>query len=452
MRFTNLAAHPDIGANSYLLELGETLLVLDAGTHPKHTGRDTLPLYEDLPRDAIDAILVSHPHLDHIGALPVLMREQTEAAVVMSELTREHGSVLLHNSVNVMKAQREELNEPLYPLYTHGQVDACVRRWMTREPGERFSFGKRDRVSVEFFRAGHVLGAVGMLMEANGHRIFYTGDVHFEDQTVTKGAAFPTDPIDTLIIETTRGDHERDPAYTREREKRRFAESINATMARGGSVLVPVFAFGKTQELLFMLKELFDEGLVPHLPVHIGGLSTKMTEVTDRFCDHPDRLHPGYRLLDDFPDLRRLARGRKEPDFHPGAIYALSSGMVSEHTVSHRFARRILASEQNAILFVGYADDDSPGGRILAAGQGGRVALSSGSHHESEIRCAVERFDFSGHAPREQLINYAVACSPKTVILVHGDESARGWFLETLGQKLPDTRIVIPAPGHAIDL
>ena len=89
---------------------------------------------------------------------------------------------------------------------------------------------------------------------------------------------------------------------------------------------------------------------------------------------------------------------------------------------------------------------------VARPGQGGRVALSSGSDHESEIRCAVERFDFSGHAPREQLVNYAVACSPKTVILVHGDESARGWFLETLGKKLPDTRIVIPAPGHAIDL
>ncbi|MCB1205082.1 MAG: MBL fold metallo-hydrolase [Verrucomicrobiae bacterium] len=452
MRLTNLSAHPDIGSNSYLLELGRTRVVLDAGTHPKHTGRDTLPLYEKLPPDSLDAILVSHPHLDHIGALPVLMREHPGAAVIMSGLTREQGSVLLHNSVNVMKAQREELNEPLYPLYTHGQVDACVRRWMTREAGERFSFGEHDRVTTEFFRAGHVLGAVGMRLELEGHRIFYTGDVHFEDQTLTRGAAFPQDPVDTLIIETTRGDHERDPAYTREREKRRFGEAIVTALGRGGAVLVPVFAFGKTQELLFMLKELFEEGLVPHVPVHIGGLSTKMTEVTDRHSDHPDRLHQGFLLLEDFPDLRRLARGRKEPDFHPGAIYALSSGMVSEHTVSHRFARRILASEQNAMLFVGYADEEAPGGRILAAGQGGRVALSSDSTHESEIRCTVERFDFSGHSPREQLADYAVSCSPRNVFLVHGDEAARGWFKRELGRRLPDARIIIPDPGEAVEL
>ena len=211
MQFTNLAAHPDIGSNSYLLELGATRLVLDAGTHPKHTGRDTLPLYEDLPRDSLDGILVSHPHLDHIGALPVLMHEQPGAAVVMTGLTREHGDVLLHNSVNVMKAQREELNEPLYPLYSHGQVESCVKRWIVREPGHAFSLGDRDRVSIEFFRAGHVLGAVGMRIEAEGRRVFYTGDVHFEDQTITKGAVFPTDPVDALIVETTRGDHQRDP-------------------------------------------------------------------------------------------------------------------------------------------------------------------------------------------------------------------------------------------------
>ncbi len=100
----------------------------------------------------------------------------------------------------------------------------------------------------------------------------------------------------------------------------------------------------------------------------------------------------------------------------------------------------------------GYADDDAPGGRILAAGQGGRVALSSDSPHESEIRCAVERFDFSGHAPREQLVDYAVSCRPKTVILVHGDEAARGWFIEELGKRLPETRVVAPVPGQEIEL
>lgn len=452
MRFQNLSRHTDIGSNSYLLEVGETRIVLDAGSHPKHTGKDTLPQFERLSRDTVDAILLSHPHLDHIGGLPVLMHQHPNAAVAMTELTRENGGALLHNSVNVMKAQREELNEPSYPLYSHRQVDEAERSWFSREVGERFYIGDRERLSCEFFQAGHVLGAVGIAIEFDGHRFFYTGDVHFEDQTMTRAAEFPADKVDTLVIETTRGDHVRSPGYTREDEKLRFAEVVASTLERGGSVLIPVFAFGKTQELLLMLRELFDSGLVPPAPVHIGGLSTKMTQITDRFAEHPGRNHRGFKILEDFPSLNILPRDHREPELLPGCIYALSSGMMSEHTVSHRFARRILSSPKNALLFVGYAEESTPGGRILEAGKGGRVALSSHSDHETEIKCDVHRFDFSGHAPRDQIADYAVSREPGTVILVHGDEPARRWFHAELSERLPKARIIIPAPGQVIDL
>lgn len=452
MRFQNLARHPDIGSNSYLLEIGETRIVLDAGTHPKHTGRDTLPLFERLEPDSIDAIVLSHPHLDHIGGLPVLMRNHPNAAVAMTEVTRDNGSALLHNSVNVMKAQREELNEPNYPLYSHRAVDEAERSWFTREVGERFNLGDRERVSCQFYRAGHVLGAVGVRIEHESGTFFYTGDVHFEDQTMVRAAEFPVEKFDTMVIETTRGAHERAPEYSRAAEQRRLGEAINRTLARGGAVLIPVFAFGKTQELLLMLRELIDDDVIPPVPVHIGGLSTKMTQIADRFSDDPGRNHRGFKLLEEFPSLRILERGHREPDFNPGSIYALSSGMMSEHTVSHRFARRILSSADHSLLFVGYADKDSPAGHILAAGRGGRVALSNHSPHETEIKCEIERFDFSGHAPRDQIVDYTVSCDPKNVILVHGDEPARAWFKNELERRLPHARVIIPASGEMIDL
>ncbi len=452
MRFHNLSPQPDIGANSYLVEGEGVRIVLDSGTHPKHTGWETLPLLDHLESDCLDGILVSHPHLDHLGSLPVLMRSQPSAEVVTTRLTREYGTALLHNSVNVMKAQAEELDEPLYPLYTHSEVDMIARRWNLRDVGNRFFPGDQSKLSAEFFHAGHVLGAAGIRIEVGGKKLFFTGDVHFEDQTLVKAAEFPRDPVDTLVMETTRGASPRDPSYTREAEKERFAKAITETLARGGSVMVPVFAFGKTQEVLLMLRELFDEGRLPIVPVHIGGLSTKITEITDRFSNAAHRRHVGYNILNDFPSLKRLAKGRREPDYQPGAIYALSSGMMTEHTVSHRFAHRILASEQNSLLFVGYADPDSPGGLILTAGQGGRVVLSSKSEKETEIRCQVERFDFSGHAPREQLVDYAVACRPGNILLVHGDPAAKQWFQGELARLLPDSRILIPTSGEVIDL
>ena len=452
MLFQNLARFPDIGSHSYLLEFGGTRVVLDAGTHPKHVGRETLPLFEKLDPDSVDAILITHPHLDHIGGLPILMQQQPGAAVAMTEPTRQSGAALLHNSVNVMKAQKRELGVSSYPLYTHRQLNELERFWYTRSAGEIFSVGHKDRVECGFHQAGHVLGAVGIRLEHGGKSVFYTGDVHFEDQTMTRAARFPTEDIDALIIETTRGDHPRRHDYTREDEKNRLGEKIADTIERGGTVLLPVFAFGKTQELLFMLHELREAGVIPTVPIHIGGLSTAMSRIADEFCDHEGRYHRGFRLLDSIEDLRVLPRGHREPEFHRGQIYALSSGMMAENTVSHRFARRILSSPENSILFVGYADEETPGGRILETGQGGRVQLDADRDHETPILCEIERFDFSGHSPRDQIADYAVACNPETVVLVHGDTAARNWFLDELKERLPHSRVVIPQPGESIAL
>lgn len=451
MLFQNLAPHPDIGGNSYLVQLGDTRIVLDAGSHPKHTGKSTVPLYDLLEPDSIDSIFVTHPHLDHIGSLPCIVRNQPEAAVNMTEGTLECGTALLHNSVNVMKAQRKELNELSYPLYTHREIDDMVKFWYTQTVGRPFSIGDRDRVRCEFFRAGHVLGAVGVRMECEGETLFYTGDVHFENQTVTRKAEFPREKIGTLIIETTRGDSPRDENYTREREKRRFAATIAGALNQGGAVLIPVFAFGKTQEVLMMLQELFDEGELPEVPVHIGGLSSKMTMLADKFSNHAGRLHEGYRFLEDFPGLHMLKRGRSEPEFRKGEIYALSSGMMAAHTVSNRFARHILRGPENALLFVGYADPSTPAGKILASEPGERVVLDESSGESFPIDCSVARFDFSGHATREQLADYAVECSPDRVILVHGDLPAKAWFKEELTRRLPDSEIIVPQPGQVVE-
>ncbi len=452
MHFQNLARYSDIGSNSYLLQLGNTRIVLDAGSHPKHTGLDTLPHYNDIDVDSLDSILISHPHLDHIGSLPCLVRDQRNAAVTMSAATLQSGSALLHNSVNVMKSQRTELNEINYPLYTHKEIDKMERQWLTREVNQPFLIGEEGRVNCEFFHAGHVLGAVGMKFDFEGHSIFYTGDVHFEDQTMTKAAEFPRGKIDTLIMETTRGNTIRLPEYTREREKRRLGTVISETLDGGGSVLIPVFAFGKTQEVLLMLKELAEAGAIPSVPVHIGGLSTKMTRIADKFCNHDARHHQSYAIMEDFPDLKVLPRGRSEPDFSRGHIYAISSGMMSEHTVSNRFAKHILSDSKNSLLFVGYADPATPAGRIQRTAPGDSILLDENTGYEMRLNCRVEKFDFSGHSTREQLVDYALACQPGRVILVHGDPAAKNWFKRELQKKLPQSQIVIPNPAERIPL
>ncbi|PYL80959.1 MAG: MBL fold metallo-hydrolase, partial [Verrucomicrobia bacterium] len=196
MKFINLTRHTEIGANSYYLEAGDTRLILDCGMHPKDAGEKALPNWKPIERQTIDAILITHAHQDHIGTLPVLMRRQPHARVFMTEATSEIGSLLLHNSVNVMTRQREELGLTIYPFFGHREIDRASDQWhlcQYRQPyttsGERD--GDSGALTFEYWDAGHVLGSSGILLRAEGRMIFYTGDVNFDDQTIMQSAIFP---------------------------------------------------------------------------------------------------------------------------------------------------------------------------------------------------------------------------------------------------------------------
>ena len=286
MKFINLTRRTEIGANSYYLEIAGHHLVLDCGMHPKNMGEDALPNFKLIAAQPLDAVLISHSHQDHIGTLPVLMRRQPKARVFMSEVTAEIGSTLLHNSVNVMTRQREEFGATLYPLFTHRETDRAADRWhpcpmrqCIAISGERATGRDVDALTFEFFDAGHVLGSSGILLRAEGRTIFYTGDVNFDDQTIAEAAIFPEDKIDILIMECTRGDHAQPATWTRAGEERRLAEAIEEAFRRGGCILLPVFALGKTQEILAMFYKFHRERLLPDFPIYIGGLSLKMTEI-----------------------------------------------------------------------------------------------------------------------------------------------------------------------------
>src|ERR1044072_8046998 len=253
MKFINLTRRTEIGANSYFLEAAGQRLVLDSGMHPKLEGDEALPNFRARGHRQRDAIILSHAHLDHSGTLPLLMQRQPTARIFMTEATAEIASALLHNSVNVMTRQREELGLVMYPLFTHRQTDRATEQWRScplRQPftleGERARREGEDGVTVEFVDAGHVLGAAGVILRAEGRTIFYSGDVNFDDQTITKGAVFPQADVDVLIIETTRGDSPLPAGFTRAAEERRLVHAINRGFRAGGCVLMPVVALGGT--------------------------------------------------------------------------------------------------------------------------------------------------------------------------------------------------------------
>jgi Cft2 family RNA processing exonuclease len=457
LKFINLTRRTEIGANCYYLGAGGQGVVLDCGMHPKEEGEMALPLLANLAGLPVDALLLSHAHLDHIGSLPVLMRQQPQARIFMTEPTAAIGDALLHNSVNVMTREREEVGV-IYPLFTHRETDRATDRWQhcrLGQPftvdGERISAQPNEELSFEYHDAGHVLGATGILLRAEGRTVFYTGDVNFEDQTLTKGAVFPESGIDVLIIEATRGDSPLPEGFSREAEERRFAEALGRAFDRGGCVLIPVFALGKTQEVLAMLYKFKRSKMIADVPIYIGGLSSKMTEIYDRRANQTARVMPRLQL---FPEVGPFVLNGKtiaDAPARPGRIYALSSGMMTPKTLSNIFARRVLERPEHSIFFVGYADPESPAG-VLRSSQPNEFVSLDEEEPAQRLLCQLEQFQFSAHASRESILEYIKKVAPKKLVLVHGDVPAIEWMRAAAAAALPDCEIIVPPPGVEIEL
>ncbi len=455
MEFVNLARRTEIGANSYLLRIGGRNLVLDCGMHPKEQGLAALPDYGRVETGSVNAIVITHAHQDHIGSLPVLTRNEPQAPVFLTEPTRRIGEIMLHNSVNVMQRQREDDNITEYPLFTHRGIEFSRSMWRPVPARVTFTLdgerGRGDGVepTLEFYHAGHILGSAGVLIRGEGRTVFYTGDVNFEDQTLMHRADFPTEGVDVLIMETTRGDAPTAPDFTRAAEERRFADAILAAFERGGSVTIPVFALGKTQEILAMLWRMRQAGELTQTPIYIGGLSTKITNAYDAHAHSPDRGHSNLALLHEMAPY--VLSGNEVHTLAPRAhsIYALSSGMMTEHTLSNLWVRRVLPDPKQTLFFVGYSDPDSPAGKLRRAKPGDQVVLDP-ELPPVPLRCHLDTFNFSAHSSRESLLKYALALKPRKILLVHGDPPAVAWFRAQLAAELPETEVVVPEPGRAL--
>src|ERR1043165_9105158 len=257
MRLINLTPDTDIGASAWFVDLEGHRLLMDAGMHPKREGRAGLPSFKFIQDEEVEAIAISHCHHDHVGALPVALRYFPKAHVLMTELSYFIVERVLHNSVNVMSRQREELGIREYPLYTHDEVDDIAPIFQAFKCNREIEWAafEKSRAGVrsptlEFYDAGHALGAAGIMVRGEKQTLFYTGAVCFHDQTILKAARFEDIQADVLIMETTRGAREPRPGFTRAAEIDRLALAIANALERGGSVLIPVFALGRTQEIL----------------------------------------------------------------------------------------------------------------------------------------------------------------------------------------------------------
>ena len=456
MNITNWNPDNNIGASAWLVELGEHRILLDAGMHPKREGREGLPLFSKAQVGELDAIAISHCHHDHVGSLPVAVRTFPKAHILMTELSYLLVERVLHNSVNVMTRQRDELGIREYPLYTHDEVDEIAPYFQGFKCNREVEWGsfKKSRAGIasptlEFFEAGHTLGSAGVLVRGKSETLFYTGDVCFHDQTLLKSARFADVRADVLIMETTRGNRATPPGFTREQEIARLVEAIHAAQKRKGCILIPAFALGRTQEMLALLALLMREGKLKKQPIYIGGLGRVFTEIYDIEAHRTHRHHTNLKLNEAL-QLIVLEKGAAENmKLSGGKIFVITAGMMSENTAAHDLAARMAGDERQSIFFVGYADPDSPAGRLKAAQPGETFVFSPGAGRITK-NCELKDFDLTAHANREELLELVGQVSPRAVLLGHGDELARNWFEEKIRERWPKTKIFQPLPGKVV--
>jgi len=458
VRITNLNSGSGIGASAWWVEMDGRHLLLDTGIHPKQEGRKGLPRYELPAGHEIEALVISHCHHDHCGSLPVAMRHFPKAHVLMTEPSYFLVERVLHNSVNVMTRQREELGISEYPLFSHDEVDELAARFQgfryNREvEWAAFHRSRAGGVSptLEFHDAGHALGSAGVMVRSRDQTLFYTGDVCFHDQTILKKARFEDVRADVLLMETTRGNREIPSGFSREAEVDRLVEGLDRVLGRKGSVLIPAFALGRTQEILALLALLMRSGRLRKQPIYVGGLGRVFTEIYDLEAHRTHRQHTNL-VLTEALELSVLERGRLESQSVPEAsIFVITAGMMTENTAAHDLGARLAGEERHAIFFVGYTDPETPGGRLRISRPGEPFAFSR-QVPELTRHCELESFDLTAHANREDLMEFVQAVSPQTILLAHGEPDSISWFEDTLKSRHPRIRVLRPGPTESVEV
>ena len=465
MQFVSLGKTEAIGASCHLALIGNTGILIDAGADPDEEGPASLPDFDLIHKRSdwhVDHALVTHAHHDHIGSLPVLVRHFPHVRVHMTRATRDLTDFVLPASARLQRRKLQEGNSIHAPLFKEEELEEHRFLYAPHDLNTDFDVtGLRGQceITARFYHAGHVLGAAGVLLswESGGkiRRAFYTSDTNRHPQSIVPGGDYPKPPVDILILESTLGADSGAELTTRKSEEKKFADALANVLARGGTALIPSFAFGRAQEILALIHRFKELDRIPFdIPVYTAGSMRAFADIYDRTRFNTPRLDEEFRVFD--VEQMRLPRkpGLLDNALQGPAIHVAASGMMFERTVSNDLARRLVEDEKNAIFLVGFAKEDSPAAQLLAAAEQGDDAEVQLDRMKpaQPVRCEVRRFRFSGHSHRRDLIKLVERLAPKTVVLVHGETNARTWMAENIRFFYPDIRVVAPEEGTPVEL
>lgn len=470
MKLTFWGAAQSVTGSMHAISTGDETHLLDCGLLQGHR-REAFQVNSHLPFDAgaINSVVLSHAHIDHSGNLPTLVRSGFAGRIHTTAATAELCKYMLVDSAHLQEkdvefiakrnARRKAVglsgpNAPVPPLYTVSDAEAVMEHFEACHLHLKKTIG--NGLSIEFSNAGHILGSAFVLLEyiRNGSstRILFSGDLGRPGIPILRDPD-PAPEADYLILESTYGDRIHQPVGNVEDKLLRL---VGKTIARGGHVIVPAFAVGRTQQLVVMLHRLFDRKLLPDIPIFVD--SPLAINVTEVFRHHPEEFNSeaasfiqngldpfGFRRL---RYLREASESKALNDLRTPFVVISASGMCEGGRILHHL-RNGIEDPRNLVLITGFQAANTLGRRLVERQPEVKI-FGEPMRLRAEVSALNE---LSGHADQQDLVKWVRPIAPKLkrVFLVHGEPSAQSCLASVFAEQL-QIEAVCPSRGESFDL
>lgn len=416
----------------------------------------------------VDALILSHAHIDHSGNIPTLVKRGFKGNIYSTFATRDLAAIMLldsakiqENDVIYVNKQRKRQGKKLFePLYTPEDVLQAFNQFIGVSYHRRMEI--LPGIFLTFEDAGHMLGSASVILEIEEKetnrnlRLVFSGDIGRPGIPIIRDPHLITEGCDVLIMESTYGDRSHP---THEDLEKSLEQILNETYARGGSILIPAFAVGRTQQIIYTMHKLYNQKKIPMIPVYVDSpLATRATEI---YLLHPelyDREMHNFLLEDDdhnpfsFPGLKytkSTEQSKAINTLEEPAIIVSASGMMESGRILHHLKYRI-SDPRNTILVTGWQAPYTLGRRIL--NKEPEVNIFGESYAlKAEVKFLAS---LSGHADREGLLRWVKAMKnlPKKTFLVHGEEESALAFAETLQSELKLPSVIVPQKSQSFEV
>jgi len=465
MNIQFLGAARTVTGSMHLVSVNGTKILLDCGLFQGKRS-EAYERNRTFPFDPsrIDAVILSHSHIDHAGNLPNLVKSGYRGPIYATSATRDLCNIMLYDSAYLQERDIEYVNKkhkkkhepPVQPLYDVTDVTTAMTQFISINYEQQVQVA--NRVLLKFLDAGHILGSAITVLDLDengkGKKIGFTGDLGRKNTPIIKDPQ-SIGSVDALISESTYGGKIHDPVTGM---KDSLVKIIQQTSDRGGKVIIPSFSVGRTQDIVYLLSELFDEGRLPIVPIYID--SPLAVNASDIFrihteCFDQETLNHLHRHEDPFgfnrlTYIRTVEESKQLNDMHSPCVIISASGMCEGGRVVHHLANNI-ENPKNTILIVGFQAEHTLGRKIVEKQT--EVSIF-GDVYKLNAEVVVLN-SFSAHAGQDELVDYIAAADQaqlKKLFLVHGELPQT----EKLSAKLKETgmkeEIFIPVTGEKIEL